>query len=43
MDFFSNLFTTAPAETRTELDSEVVQAPVDFEGSNSGDYSCIVA
>ena len=42
MDFFFNLFAAAPAETRAELDSEVVQVPVDFDGTSPG-MSCIVA
>ena len=42
MDFFFNIFTTAPAETRDELDSEVAQALVDFDNSGSN-YNCIVA
>ena len=42
MDFFFSLFTATPAETRTELDSEVVQVPVDFDGS-SNSPGCIVA
>ena len=42
MDFFFNLFTATPAETRTELDSEVVQVPIDFDGSGNSP-NCIVA
>ena len=42
MDTIFNLFTAAPAETRTALDSEVVQVPVDFDGDSPGGQ-CIVA
>jgi hypothetical protein len=42
MDFFFNLFTATPAGTRTELDSEVVQVPVDFDNV-ANDKGCIVA
>jgi len=39
MDFFFNLF----GPTRTELDSEVEQVPVDFEGGSSTGQGCVVA
>jgi len=39
MDFFFNLF--GPA--RTELDSEVEQVPVDFEGGSGSGSGCVVA
>ena len=42
MDFFFNIFTTAPAEIRTELDVEIMQVPVDYDGVNGGG-GCIVA
>ena len=43
MDFFFNFFASAPAETHSELDAEVMQIPVDFEGGNKNDGGCIVA
>jgi hypothetical protein len=39
MDFFFNLF----GPTRTELDSEVEQVPVDFDGSSGQPGGCVVA
>jgi len=44
MDIFFNLFFgPATAETRAELDSELEQVPVDFEGGGGTTGSCIVA
>jgi hypothetical protein len=39
MDFFFNLFDL----TRTELDLEVEQVPVNFDNSNGGGGSCVMA
>jgi len=44
MDFFLNLFFgPATSETRTELDSEIEQVPVDFEGGSGSTQGCVVA
>ena len=44
MDFFFNLFFgPATSETRTELDSEIEQVPVDFENGGAGTGGCVVA
>jgi len=40
MDFFFNIFSPV---TRTELDSEVEQVPVDFEDGGNGGGNCVVA
>ena len=43
MDFFFSLFAPATAETRAELDDEVEQVPVDFEGGSGPTQGCVVA
>lgn len=43
MDLFFNLFATAPVESRTELDSEVVQLPLDFDDHVGQQGYCLVA
>jgi len=42
MDFFFSLFAPATAETRAELDDEVEQVPVDFEGGSGTGQGCVV-
>jgi len=43
MDFFFNLFFgPATSETRTELDSEIEQVPVDYEGGSGSGNGCVV-
>jgi hypothetical protein len=39
MDFFFNLF----GPTRTELDLEVEQVPVNFDGGGQNSGGCVVA